>query len=63
LTLRANARRQGPLYWFADNAFLGSTLAGKDLPWQPPAAGRYAISAVDASGASDSREIAVEFAP
>ena len=63
LTLRANARRQGPLYWFADAAFLGSTPAGKDLPWQPPTTGRYTISAVDASGASDSREIAVEFAP
>ena len=63
LSLRANARREGPLYWFADTAFLGSTPTGKDLPWQPPAAGRYTISAVDASGASDSREIAVEFAP
>lgn len=63
LNLRADARRQGPLYWFAGSAFLGSTPAGKDLPWQPPATGRYTISAVDASGVSDSREIAVEFAP
>jgi len=63
LSLRANARRQGPLYWFADAAFLGSTPAGKDLSWQPPTSGRYTISAVDAGGISDSREIAVEFAP
>ena len=48
---------------FADNAFLGSTAAGVDMAWQPPAAGRYAISVVDANGASDTREIAVEFAP
>ena len=48
LTLRANASRQGPLYWFADSAYLGSASAGKDLVWQPPVAGRYTLSAVDA---------------
>jgi penicillin-binding protein 1C len=63
LTLRANTRRPGLLYWFADAAFLGSTAAGKELLWQPPAAGRYAISAVDAAGASQTREVRVEFAP
>lgn len=63
LTLRANARRRGLLYWFADADFLGSTPAGMDLLWLPPVAGRYTVSAVDSSGASDTREIAVEFAP
>lgn len=63
LNLRANARRAGPVYWFADTAYLGSTAAGQDLGWQPPAAGRYTIAAVDAAGASDTREVAVEFAP
>ena len=63
LSLRAHATRDGPVYWFADAAFVGSTPAGKDLSWLPPAAGRYTIAAVDAAGASDTREIAVEFAP
>ena len=63
LNLRANATRAGPVYWFADTAFVGSAPAGKDLSWLPPAAGRYTIAAVDAAGAGDTREIAVEFAP
>jgi penicillin-binding protein 1C len=63
LNLRANAGRQGPLYWFADSAYVGSAVAGKDLVWQPPAAGRYLLSAVDAQGAADTREVSVEFAP
>ncbi len=63
LILRANAGRAGLLYWFADAAYIGSALPGKDLAWQPPAAGRYTVSAVDAQGASDKREVVVEFAP
>jgi len=63
LTLRANAGRQGPLYWFADSAYVGTVVPGKDLTWQPPAAGRYVLSAVDAQGMADAREVMVEFAP
>ena len=63
LTLRANAGRQGPLYWFADSAYVGTVSPGKDLTWQPPAAGRYVLSAVDAQGVADTREVSVEFAP
>ncbi|MDQ6629941.1 MAG: penicillin-binding protein 1C [Pseudomonadota bacterium] len=63
LTLRANAGRPGPLYWFADAAFLGSSAAGAEIAWQPPAAGRYMLSAVDIQGVADSREVSVEFAP
>jgi penicillin-binding protein 1C len=63
LTLRANAARQGPLYWFADSAYVGSASAGKDLVWQPPSAGRFTLSAVDAQGVADTREVSVEFAP
>lgn len=63
LNLRANAGRQGPLYWFADSAYVGSVSPGKDLVWQPPAAGRYTLSAVDAQGVADTREVSVEFAP
>lgn len=63
LALRANAPRQGPLYWFADNAFVGEVPAGKELAWSPPAAGRYTLSAVDAQGQTDTREVTIEFAP
>jgi penicillin-binding protein 1C len=63
LTLRANAGRAGSVYWFADSAFVGSVAAGKDLVWAPPAAGKYTLSAVDAQGVADTREVSVEFAP
>ena len=63
LSLRANAAQAGPLYWFADAAFVGEAQAGKDLNWSPPAAGRYVLSVVDAQGVTDTREVAVEFAP
>jgi penicillin-binding protein 1C len=63
LSLRANAAQAGPLYWFADAAFVGEAQAGKDLSWSPPTAGRYVLSVVDAQGVTDTREVAVEFAP
>jgi penicillin-binding protein 1C len=63
LTLRANAGRAGLVYWFADSAFVGSVAAGKELVWSPPAAGKYTLSAVDAQGTADTREVSVEFAP
>ena len=63
LSLRANAGRAGTVYWFADSALVGSVAAGKDLVWVPPAAGKYTLSAVDARGVADTREVSVEFAP
>ncbi|MEY4562352.1 MAG: hypothetical protein RLZZ618_1629 [Pseudomonadota bacterium] len=63
LTLRANAAQAGPLYWFADDAFVGQAPAGRDLSWGPPAAGRYTLSVVDAQGLTETREVVVEFAP
>ena len=63
LNLRANANRAGTVYWFADTAYLGNARAGKDLPWAPPNAGGYTLSAVDAAGTADTREVSVEFAP
>jgi penicillin-binding protein 1C len=63
LALRANSTQSGPIYWFADSAFVGQAPAGTDLHWSPPLAGRYSLNAVDAQGASDSREVWVEFAP
>ncbi len=61
--LRANAAQSGPLYWFADAAFVGQTQAGQDLPWIPSHAGRYTLSVVDAQGGSDSRQVEIEFSP
>jgi penicillin-binding protein 1C len=63
LSLRANAGRAGPLYWFADSAYVGSSGPGQDLAWQPPAAGRYRLSVVDAQGVTDTRTVSIEFAP
>ncbi len=63
VSLRANAAQTGPLYWFADAAFVGEARAGHDLSWSPPAAGRYVLSVVDAQGVSDTRDVSVEFAP
>jgi penicillin-binding protein 1C len=63
LSLRAHTRREGALFWFADEAFLGRSAPGQDLRWRPPAAGRYTLAAVDSEGASSTREVVVEFAP
>ena len=63
LNRRGNANRAGTVYWFADTACVGSAPAGKDLPWSPPTAGRHTLSAVDAAGTADTREVPVEFAP
>ena len=63
LNLRANAAQSGPLYWFADSAYVGEAQPGQGLNWSPPVAGRYTLSVVDAQGVTDTREVAVEFAP
>jgi penicillin-binding protein 1C len=63
LTLRATTARPGALYWFADQAYLGQVVAGQDLSWRPPAAGRYVLRVVDERGASDSRELTLELLP
>ncbi len=49
------------IFWFANNAFLGKTQGGQALLWTPPASGGYTLRAVDEAGASDSRQLAVEF--
>ena len=63
LSLRAHTRREGALFWFADEAFLGRSAPGHDLRWRPPGAGRYTLAAVDSEGASSTREVVVEFTP
>jgi penicillin-binding protein 1C len=58
--LAAQARA---VYWFADNAYVGRAAVGESVPWLPAHAGRYALRAVDDSGAADARDIDIEVAP
>jgi penicillin-binding protein 1C len=62
--LRAAAMsRSGNLYWFVDNAFLGSASATESTSWMPQRAGRFIVRVVDEEGRADMRAVNVEFAP
>jgi len=50
------------VYWFVDDAYLGSTAAGESLFWSAPAAGAHVVRAVDDHGCGDSRELRVDLA-
>lgn len=64
IALRADrASGAGKLYWFADNAWLGTSEGGVALGWTPERAGNHVLRVVDEAGRSDSRIVAVEFAP
>ena len=47
------------LYWFVDDAYIGSSKPGESLFWQPPAAGKYNVRVVDDHGRSDQRPLGV----
>jgi penicillin-binding protein 1C len=47
------------LYWFVNDAYVGRAAPGEPLPWQPWAAGRYNVRAVDDHGRSDERLLEV----
>ena len=47
------------LFWFAGDAFVGSSRPGYALAWQPPKPGHYRLSVVDDHGRHDSREVEV----
>ncbi|MEX1828240.1 penicillin-binding protein 1C [Luteibacter sp. CQ10] len=47
------------LYWFVDDAYLGSAAPGQALMWAPDRSGRFLIRAVDDRGRRDSRELRV----
>lgn len=55
-TSDADAQR---LYWFVDDAYLGSSAPGQMLFWQPQVAGSYSVRVVDDHGRSDQRPLAV----
>ena len=60
ITLRAEGQR-GKQYWFVDDSLIGQVDAGEGLAWVPPRAGRFAVRVVNEAGASDGRELVVEF--
>jgi penicillin-binding protein 1C len=47
------------LYWFVDDAYIGSSTPGESLFWQPPGAARYNVRVVDDHGRSDQRPLGV----
>lgn len=48
------------IYWFVDDAFVGTAVPGVPLYWQPTAAGRFRVRAVDDHGRSDERPLEVK---
>lgn len=59
LSARADADAQ-TLYWFADDAFLGSSRPGANLLWSTPTPGRHSLRVVDTHGRVDVRDVRVE---
>jgi penicillin-binding protein 1C len=47
------------MYWFVDDAYVGSTAPGESLFWQPGTAGSYEVRVVDDHGRSDLRPLGV----
>ncbi|MEO8670596.1 MAG: penicillin-binding protein 1C [Tahibacter sp.] len=55
-TVDASARA---VYWFVDDAYVGSSAPGETLFWQPQNAGTHTARVVDDRGRGDSRELRV----
>jgi penicillin-binding protein 1C len=47
------------LYWFVNDAYVGRSVPGELLFWQPPTAGNYELRVVDDRGRSDERPLGV----
>jgi penicillin-binding protein 1C len=64
LVLRAEAAAGArTLYWFANDALVGKTKPGVDLPWLPPTAGDFMLRVVDDLGSAQERVLSVVFVP
>lgn len=48
------------VFWFVDDNFVGTTLAGEQFFWRPAAAGEYALRVVDDHGRVDMRSLRVD---
>ncbi|MDR6642316.1 penicillin-binding protein 1C [Luteibacter sp. 1214] len=47
------------LYWFVDDAYLGSVPSGQSLMWAPDRTGRFLVRVVDDRGRTDARELGI----
>jgi penicillin-binding protein 1C len=47
------------VYWFVDDAYVGSTASGETLFWNATGSGTHAVRAVDDRGRGDTRELRV----
>ena len=47
------------LYWFVDDAYVGSVPGGQVLMWTPERTGRFLVRVVDDRGSSDARELGI----
>ena len=47
------------LYWFVNDAYIGSSAPGRSLFWQPQTAGHYGLRVVDDHGRADQRPLEV----
>ena len=56
---RLGAYDLGMLYWFVDDAYLGSVPSGQSLMWAPERTGRFLVRVVDDRGRADSRELGI----
>jgi penicillin-binding protein 1C len=50
------------LYWFVDDAFIGSSRSDATLEWEPRSPGRHFVRAVDEAGRATGRAVQVEWA-
>ncbi len=62
ITLSAHAEAEvHTLFWFVNDAFIGTSNPGGNLEWTPDAPGIYSLRVVDDYGRSASRELQLEF--
>jgi len=48
------------IYWFVDDAFVGTAAPGTAFYWQPAAAGHFRVRVVDDQGRSDERSLEIK---
>lgn len=63
IALRANSKRKGDIFWFANKNFLGKASSQESLPWLPDSPGKFMLRAINAAGQAASREVVIEQVP
>jgi penicillin-binding protein 1C len=51
------------IYWFVDEAYVGTSGPDASLAWIPPSSGSFKVRAVDDRGRADSRELRIAVVP